>query len=104
MSTYQTVEGQQENEGLTYQAQPGNTDEQTSMIMFIVGFFVPIVWIVGYCMYRTSHNPNAARWAKFSFIAACIVFALYCVGVALSIGISIIYAIIVAIVVGGNRP
>jgi len=39
-----------------------NNDEQIAMIMFFLGFFIHILWLVGCCMYKGHHDSNVSRW------------------------------------------
>nr|CAG4709087.1 unnamed protein product [Naegleria fowleri] len=41
-------------------------DANSAMLMFVIGFFFGIVWIVNYAMYRNSPNAQARQYAKFS--------------------------------------
>ncbi|KAG2393036.1 hypothetical protein C9374_009613 [Naegleria lovaniensis] len=44
-------------------------DANTAMLMFVIGFFFGILWIVNYAMYRNSPNQKAQQYAKYSLMA-----------------------------------
>lgn len=41
-------------------------DADMSMIFFILGFFIGLLWIVNYCIYSNSPSEDARKWAKWS--------------------------------------
>ena len=55
----------------TVQTNPTHSDDEsnTAMMLFILGFFIGIVWIVNYAMHRNSASEQARKFAKFSLIA-----------------------------------
>ncbi|KAF0980783.1 hypothetical protein FDP41_013266 [Naegleria fowleri] len=44
-------------------------DANNAMLMFVIGFFFGILWIVNYAMYRNSPNLKAQQYAKYSLMA-----------------------------------
>ncbi|KAF0980780.1 hypothetical protein FDP41_013263 [Naegleria fowleri] len=44
-------------------------DANNAMLMFVIGFFFGIIWIVNYVMYRNSPNVRAQQYAKYSLYA-----------------------------------
>ncbi|EFC45814.1 predicted protein [Naegleria gruberi] len=65
--------------------------DQTSMMLFIIGFFVGIVWIVNFILHRNSPSESARKFAKASIIcfALSFVFAAVAVGIYLIVFFSI---------------
>ncbi|KAG2393037.1 hypothetical protein C9374_009614 [Naegleria lovaniensis] len=49
--------------------EPNEEDANTAMIMFVIGFFFGLLWIVNFAMYRNSPNYRAQQFAKYSLYA-----------------------------------
>ncbi|EKE40100.1 hypothetical protein ENUP19_0041G0011 [Entamoeba nuttalli] len=76
----------------TYSSQENS--EQTSMLLFILGFFTCLTWVLNIFMFRDSTNDNTKKWVKLSKILLILYTILVVGSVALTIIISIISAIV----------
>ncbi|EMD42478.1 Hypothetical protein EHI5A_041480 [Entamoeba histolytica KU27] len=68
--------------------------EQTSMILFILGFFTCLTWVLNIIMFRDSTNDNTKKWVKLSKILLIPCTILIVGTLALTIIISIISVIV----------
>ncbi|KAF0980781.1 hypothetical protein FDP41_013264 [Naegleria fowleri] len=73
---------------------PNQDDANNSFLLFVVGFFFGIVWIVNYIMYRNSPNAQAQQYAKYSLYAFIICLVLSAAIFSVTIFISIISVVV----------
>jgi hypothetical protein len=96
--------------GGNFQQQKDPSADQLSMILFVVGFLVPIVCIVNWAIHKDSHSDDAKRFARYScnaFLAyVCLIVSLVVILVVLPFACWLIIMIFIAIVgaIFGNNP
>lgn len=113
MSNYGSIEeqnalsqGGNQYQGSTeqYHSQdPHKKEADLATILFVLGFFVGLVWIINFFMHRNSQSESAQKFAKYSLYLFILVLGISCCLFATSIGFSILSAIISA-AAGGARP
>lgn len=78
-------------------------DYNTAMLLFVVGFFVPFLWVAGAIMYRKEeHGEKTRMWGKLCLIFAIIqlVATVFLFGIgALGLGFYVFYMVIIAFTV-----
>ena len=102
--------GQQQQPQRVYivqQQQPAaaDSDEQTAMILFVLGFFVHILHPIVWALYRKSPNAKARTYAKigcaiFSVLAivtALSIVLVFCLSVLLPVLASVFFVIVAAV-------
>ena len=90
---------QQQTQHYTYNKNyrdDGLSEDIVSLVLFVVGFFTCISWIVGVVMFSKSPNEEARKWAKFSKIAAIIVTIISILSV---VGVILVYIILFALII-----
>ncbi|EDR28085.1 hypothetical protein EDI_014800 [Entamoeba dispar SAW760] len=84
----------------TYSSQENS--EQTSMLLFILGFFTCLTWVINIFMFRDSTNDNTKKWVKLSKILLILYTILIVGSIALTIIISIISVIVAVAAVSAD--
>jgi ABC-type Fe3+ transport system permease subunit len=92
---------QQASSDAYYDTAKANSEEQTAMLLTILGFFFGgiIMWIVVWVMYKSSISEGARKWAKLSGILAAVFGGFAVLSFVISIVIVIIYVIVIAVAV-----
>lgn len=67
-------------------------DSSTAFLLFVVGFFFHLIWIVNYLMFRNSPDEQARRYAKYSVIGFGVTMVLAAAITVLSVVVVIIFS------------
>lgn len=67
------------------------------MILFILGFFIGFLWIIGAVMYYNHRNPEARRFGRYSLYA--LIFTTVCtiLLIVVSFGVPILFSILIVL-------
>lgn len=69
-------------------------EENLSLVLFVLGFVLGIVWIINYFLHSNSISENAQKYAKFSlYLFLIILLITFCI-----FGFSLIMTILSAII------
>merc|ERR1719473_1867627 len=53
-----------------------HADDAAALMVFVIGWFCPLVWLLGSCCYIRSPSPTARMWSWISLICGIIETAL----------------------------
>lgn len=79
------------------ESQMENNDEKMSLMMVVIGFLLPILWIVGYCIYKNSSITKVKKMAIISLYLYYIHLGCICVSLCLSVIVPVTVQVALAI-------